>query len=376
MYTTLDPDLQKDANDAIAQNMRWSDSQLDAALVSVVPDDGKIVAMVGGRDYETNKFNLATQMSRQAGSSFKTFTLLSALSEGLDPDNTYIDSSSPVQVGKDWTVNNSEGHGHGSMSVTDATISSVNTVYAQLVHAIGAQKTIDIAHACGIKSELEKDDTVSLGSSGVNPLEMASAYATIANGGYYYEPYAVTEIVDPSGKTVYTHEAEQPQRVLSAAVAQKATDILERVISSGTGTSANLNNGQPCAGKTGTSEHGRDLWFCGFTPQYSTAVWAGYRIERETSMYGGSTCGPIWARLHERGTRRSTHQAIPHDERENQLQAGTHLGLHQGRHDHWRRRRLDAPRRVLEHKQFLDRPKRKFDGRPERPQSRAAPRAE
>lgn len=294
VYTTLDPDLQKDANDAIAQNMRWSDSQLDAALVSVVPDDGKIVAMVGGRDYETNKFNLATQMSRQAGSSFKTFTLLSALSEGLDPDNTYIDSSSPVQVGKDWTVNNSEGHGHGSMSVTDATISSVNTVYAQLVHAIGAQKTIDIAHACGIKSELEKDDTVSLGSSGVNPLEMASAYATIANGGYYYEPYAVTEIVDPSGKTVYTHEAEQPQRVLSAAVAQKATDILERVISSGTGTSANLNNGQPCAGKTGTSEHGRDLWFCGFTPQYSTAVWAGYRIERETSMYGGSTCGPIW----------------------------------------------------------------------------------
>lgn len=294
VYTTLDPSLQEDANDAIQNAVRYNDENFDAALVSVDPDNGQIVAMVGGRDYETNKFNLATQMSRQAGSAFKTFTLLSALNEGMDPDNTYIESASPVQIGKDWTVSNSEGHGYGPMSVSDATRSSVNTVFAQLVHAIGAQKTIDVAQACGIESTLVQDDTVTLGTSGVNPLEMANAYATIANGGYYHEPYAVVEIVDASGKPVYTHEEVPAKRVLSAAVAQKATEILETVINSGTGTSASLGNGQPCAGKTGTSEHGRDLWFCGFTPQYSTAVWAGYRTERETGLYGGSTCAPIW----------------------------------------------------------------------------------
>lgn len=294
VYTTLDPSLQEDANNAIRQNIRYMDSEFDASLVSVDPDDGAIVSMVGGKDYETSKFNLATQMSRQAGSSFKTFTLLSALGEGLDPDNTYIDSSSPVQVGKDWTVSNSEGHGYGSMSVTSATTSSVNTVYAQLVHAIGAGKTAEVAHACGIKSNLVDDDTITLGTSGVNPLEMASAYATIANGGFYHEPYCVTRITDSSGETVYEHEASQARRAISAAVAQKATQILETVISYGSGTGARLSSGQPCAGKTGTSEHGRDLWFCGFTPQLSTAVWAGYVNEKETSMYGGTICAPIW----------------------------------------------------------------------------------
>ncbi len=294
VYTTLDPALQKDANDAIQQAVRYNDENFDAALVSVDPDNGQIVAMVGGRDYETNKFNLATQMSRQAGSAFKTFTLLSALNEGMDPDNTYIESASPVEIGKDWTVSNSEGHGYGPMSVADATRSSVNTVFAQIVHVVGAQKTIDAAKACGIESPLVQDETVTLGTSGVNPLEMANAYATIANGGYYHETYAVVEIVDASGKAVYTHEEVPAKRALSAAVAQKATDILETVISSGTGTGASLSNGQPCAGKTGTSEHGRDLWFCGFTPQYSTAVWAGYRTERETGLYGGSICAPIW----------------------------------------------------------------------------------
>jgi 1A family penicillin-binding protein len=294
VYTTLDVTAQTAANAAVQNNLEYRESGLDASLSSVDPDTGEIVAMVGGKNYDTDQFNLATQMSRQAGSSFKAFTLLAALNEGVNPDSTYIDSSSPIQVGSTWTVSNSEGSGSGSMSVSDATTYSVNTVYARIAHAIGAAKVAKMAHACGIKSNLEEYDTITLGASGVNTLEMANAYATIANGGYYHNTSAVTEIVSVSGDTVYKHTPDSGTRVIPAAVAQKATEILKTVIQYGTGTGASLYSDQECAGKTGTSEHGRDLWFCGITPQYSTAVWAGYRTERETYLYGGSICAPIW----------------------------------------------------------------------------------
>ncbi|MGI6031872.1 MAG: transglycosylase domain-containing protein [Coriobacteriales bacterium] len=293
VYTTLDATAQKAANKAVESNLSSYGSEMDGALVSVDPENGNIVAMVGGRDYKKNKFNLATQMSRQAGSSFKTFTLLAALTAGVDPDNTYINSS-PGTVGSNWEVSNSEGEGGGDMSITDATTYSVNTVYARLCHGLGASKVVDAAKACGITSDLQAYDSITLGTQGVNPLEMASAYATIANGGIYHEPVCVTDIVDASGETVYTHEYTAGTRAISAAVAQKATEILETVVEYGTGTGAALDTDQPCAGKTGTSEHGRDLWFCGFTPQYSTAVWCGYRTEKSTSLYGGTIPAPIW----------------------------------------------------------------------------------
>ncbi len=294
IYTTLDVGVQEAANKAIEDNLAYRDSGLDASLVSIDPDNGEIVAMVGGKDYEKDQFNLATQMSRQAGSAFKTFTLLAALDAGVDPDNTYIDASSPITISKTWNVRNSEGHGSGETSITSATTSSINTVFARLCHAIGPKKVAEMAHACGITSELEEYDTITLGASGVNTLEMANAYATIANGGYHHDPVAVTEIVSPVGETIYKYTPSQGTRVISAAVAQKATEILETVVTSGTGTRAALWNGQESAGKTGTSEYGRDLWFCGFTPQYATAVWVGYRTETQTGLYGGSICAPIW----------------------------------------------------------------------------------
>ena len=233
-------------------------------------------------------------MSRQPGSSFKTFVLLAAMKEGVDPDSTEIDSSSPATIGKNWEVNNSEGEGGGSMSISDATTYSVNTVYGRLCHGLGAQKVVDMAHACGITSELMPYDAISLGAQGVNTLEMAVAYATIANGGIHRDPVSITDIVDSSGVTVYAHDYTEGERVLDAAIAQKATEILETVVQYGTGTGAQLYNGQACAGKTGTSQQGRDLWFCGFTPQYATAVWTGYRTETPTSMYGGTISAPIW----------------------------------------------------------------------------------
>lgn len=293
IYTTIDPKAQKAANKAVKEAMAQRDSDLDASLTSVDPSTGNIVAMVGGKNYKKSQFNLATQMSRQAGSSFKTFALVAALSEGVSPD-TYIDSSSPAQITPTWTVKNSEGEGSGNITLRSATTYSVNTVYARLAHGIGAECIVDTAHKMGITSELQPYESICLGAQGVNTLEMASAYATLAAGGVYHKPTAVLQVVDIRGNEVYSAGVNQGEQVISAAIAQEATNILKTVVEYGTGTSASLWCGQEAAGKTGTSENGRDLWFCGITPQYSTAVWCGYPEEKATGLYGGSTCGPIW----------------------------------------------------------------------------------
>ncbi len=293
IYTTLDVKAQKAANKAVKEGMSDYDSAMDASLTSIDPSTGNIVAMVGGKNYKKNQFNLATQMSRQAGSSFKTFALIAAMSEGVSPD-TYIDSSSPAEITPTWTVSNSEGEGSGNISLRSATTYSVNTVYARLAHGIGAQCIVDTAKKMGITSDLQPFESICLGAQGVNTLEMASAYATLAAGGVYHKPTAVLSVVDTRGNEVYSAGVNEGEQVISAAIAQEATNILKTVVEYGTGTSAALWSGQTAAGKTGTSENGRDLWFCGITPQYSTAVWSGYREEKSTGLYGGSVCAPIW----------------------------------------------------------------------------------
>ena len=311
IYTTIDPKAQKAANKAVKEAMAQKDSGLDASLTSIDPSTGNIVAMVGGKNYKKSQFNLATQMSRQAGSSFKTFALVAALSEGVSPD-TYIDSSSPAQITPTWTVKNSEGEGSGNITLRSATTYSVNTVYARLAHGIGAECIVDTAHKMGITSELQPYESICLGAQGVNTLEMASAYATLAAGGVYHKPTAVLQVVDIRGNEVYSAGVNQGEQVISAAIAQEATNILKTVVEYGTGTSASLWCGQEAAGKTGTSENGRDLWFCGITPQYSTAVWCGYPEEKATGLYGGSTCGPIWRAYTDAVLEGQEHKSFPH----------------------------------------------------------------
>lgn len=295
IYTSLDVNAQEQAKKAVNDGLAEYDSDMDGSLTSIDPSNGHIVAMVGGKDYEKNQFNLATQMSRQAGSSFKPFTLIAAMLDGVDPDNTYIDSSSPAEITPKWTVKNSEGESQGDMSLASATTYSVNVVYARVAHTIGAQKVVDVAKKMGVTSDLQAVDSIALGSQGVNTLEMASAYATLAAGGVYHKPVAITEVVNRAGSTVYQADDSEGEQVIDAAVAAKATEILKTVVEYGTGTSASLwNSGQTVAGKTGTSENGRDLWFCGYTPQYATAVWAGFRQEKSTGLYGGTVCAPIY----------------------------------------------------------------------------------
>jgi 1A family penicillin-binding protein len=299
VYTTLDLKTQAQAEQSVKAVLNQHGDP-DAAVVAIDPQTGYIKAMVGGSNYKKSKFNLATQSKRQPGSAFKAFVLATALDERIPPYRA-IDSGSPAvipETPKDWVVNNSEGTGSGNMPIDQATWHSVNVVFARLIHEMGARRVRDMANAMGIKTHLPKLDSIALGSIGVTPLEMASAYGTLANQGVQNDPIAVTKIVGPDGKVLYIGRPTR-KRVLSREVAYAETKILEGVISQGTGTAADI--GRPAAGKTGTTTNYRDAWFVGYTPQLVTSVWVGYAATEQPmtdihgiKVYGGTFPAEIW----------------------------------------------------------------------------------
>ncbi|MCX8007792.1 MAG: PBP1A family penicillin-binding protein [Coriobacteriia bacterium] len=298
VYTTLDTRTQTLAENAV-RNVLDRPGDPDAALVAIDPDTGYIKALVGGRDWETNKFNFATQAHRQAGSAFKVFTLVTALEEGMPP-HRMLDSSSPAVIktgGKPWVVDNAEGHGRGYITLQAATVGSVNTCYARLIKELGAEKVIKTAKRMGITSPLKPYLSVTLGTQGVTPLEMASAFGTLAANGRHFPPVAVTKIKDANGKVIFEAKPEGRQAI-SHSIAFAATKILKGVISSGTATRARI--GRPAAGKTGTTQDYRDAWFVGYTPDLVCAVWMGYTPERPMRnvhgrrVFGGTFPAQIW----------------------------------------------------------------------------------
>lgn len=278
VYTTLDPALQEDAEAACeSQYSQWYDTDAEIALVSIDPDNGYIKAMVGGKDYRTDQFNLVTQASRQAGSSFKAFTLAAAIEDGINPA-TMIDCTSPAQLGN-WKVENIDNNNYGIRSIQSAFAVSSNTGFARLCQEVGADKVVQMAKRLGITSDLAEVDSITLGTSGVSPLEMCGAYATFANGGTQRTPTAITKVVDRNGQTTYEWK-DEGAKALSDEVCYASTKVMETVFTQGTAVSGQLSTAQPCAGKTGTSEKERDHWLCGYTPQLSTTVWIGSRQEK------------------------------------------------------------------------------------------------
>ncbi len=301
VYTTIDTKEQRYAERAVKSSLGRSGDP-DGALVSIDPRSGHIKAMVGGEDYGRNKFNLATQGRRQPGSAFKTFVLVTALEDGMPP-HRYVDSSSPARIPtkpKPWVVSNSEGSGRGYITMESATRSSVNTVFARLVWELGAKEVAKTAKRMGITSRLPAYPSIALGSQNVTPLEMASAYGTLAARGVHYPPVAITRVVDIDGKEIFKAEPKG-RRALSPQIAYAATRILQGVITGGTARRAQI--GRPAAGKTGTSQNHRDAWFVGYTPDRVCAVWVGY-YKTERSMrsvhgvrgFGGTLAAPIWAK--------------------------------------------------------------------------------
>ncbi len=299
-YTTIDPELQERAQEAVdACSVCYSEGGPAAALASVDPSNGEIVALAstpGGP--EESEFNYAWQAHRQPGSSFKTFVLTTAIKQGIDPYSTYYDGTSPKTLdlpgGGTWTVNNAEPGG-GTMSLASATWDSVNVVFAQLDLDVGSENVTHTAHQMGIEAPLESVPAEAIGglAIGVTPLEMADAYATLANGGIHHEPTAIGRVEFPSGK-VDEPTPDSGDRVLTEGEAYDVTKLLEGVITQGTGAGYTYMGCGAEAGKTGTSEGESDAWFAGYTPLYSTAVWVGHPQSREATGFGGPTAGPIW----------------------------------------------------------------------------------
>ncbi len=299
-YTTIDPALQERAQEAVDScGVCYAGGGPAAALASIDPDTGEIVALASTEGGEgESEFNYAWQAHRQPGSSFKTFVLTTAIKQGVDPDSTYYDGTSPktlqVPGGGDWTVNNAEPGG-GTESLASATWGSVNVVFAQLDLDVGPENVTHTAHQMGIEAPLESVPAEAIGglSIGVTPLEMADAYATLASGGIHHDPTAIARVEFPTDK-VDEPDPDSGDRVLTEGEAYEVTKLLEGVITQGTGAGYTSIGCSAEAGKTGTSEELSDAWFVGYTPRYSTAVWVGHPQSREATGYGGPTAGPIW----------------------------------------------------------------------------------
>jgi penicillin-binding protein 1A len=294
IYTTLDPDLQAMASEAVDSIVNPEAGDPSAALVSIDPSTGAVRAMVGGSDFDQVKFNLATQAHRQAGSSFKSFVYAQAVREGISPESMYISKRLSIDMGKNakpYEVDNYDFIHRGPITLEKALADSDNTVFVQLALDLGLQKVVEMAGKLGIDSEIDAYPSTAIGGLriGVTPLEMASAYSTFANGGTHMEPYLVQKVTeDQDGKEVQLEE-HRPigEEVLSQDEAAVVTEALRAVITRGTASyyhDLDAEIGRPAAGKTGTSNEFIDAWFIGFIPQLSTSVWVGYPNERRSMV--------------------------------------------------------------------------------------------
>lgn len=296
--TTIDPKMQSAAERAIASVLDRADDP-SAAIVAVDPGTGQVLAMVGGKDFNTQQFNIAVQGLRQPGSSFKTFVLASALENGVSPEKPYESRAAQFTIpgGQVWKVTGSSAG--GPMRLRTATEKSINSVYAQVILEVGADAVAETAARMGITTPIKAVPAIALGSQEVTPLEMASAYGTLANAGVHVPAHGIVEVTDASGEVLFTPDVSGT-KALSPAVAYLVTDILKGVITKGTGTAAKI--GRPAAGKTGTTQAYRDAWFVGYTPELAAAVWMGYpEAQKEMTnvhgkkVTGGSFPAQIWA---------------------------------------------------------------------------------
>ena len=302
IYTTMDVDKQHAAVRAM-RNLpnNYTDenglTQPQAAIVSIDPKTGHILAMVGGRGQDS--FNRASMAFRQPGSAFKPFVYLTALQHDMTPDTTMDDQ--PVTYGS-WSPKNAGGSYSGTMTLSDALAHSVNTIAVQLADKVGTKNIIANAKKMGITTLDAKDDNLAMAlgglTKGVTPLEMASAYGTFANKGVHVKPTAIVKILDRDGNVLEdasTLEKEETKtRVMSEREAYEMTTMLEGVIDHGTGTAAAI--GRPAAGKTGTTDDNKDAWFVGYTPDIVTAVWIGDDTGSHSlgEIYGGTIPAEIW----------------------------------------------------------------------------------
>jgi penicillin-binding protein 1A len=294
--TTLNPEWQKKAEEVVNTTVRQNRGSFgQAAMVSVDPRTGGIRSMVGGTDFAKNQFNRVTQAKRQPGSTFKPFVYSTAIAGGISPNRSYLDA--PVEIGLSEGGNykpKNAGKGFkGQISMRDALVNSVNIVAIKVLIDTGWQPVIDMAHKMGVQSKLEPVYSLALGALEVNLLEMTSAYTTFANKGIHNPVHGIIRVTNKKGEILYENKVK-PEQVLEPDTTAIMTWMMRGVVNEGTARSAQI--GRPVAGKTGTTDKERDLWFIGFVPQLVTGVWLGNDNNQPTGN-ASSTAAYAWSRF-------------------------------------------------------------------------------
>ena len=313
VYTTIDPDLQEKAyqivNDRLEKLDKYfkkKDKKLNAALISIRPKTGEIVAMVGGRNYLENQFNRATDAMRQPGSVFKPFVYATALNSAYDGNasiyttaSIFKDEKRTFTFGSDTYSPNNYGDFFSNADITlrDALVKSKNTITVDLGMQLNIGKVMNLAAKAGLPKVEKAYPSMALGTAEATPLQVATAYTVFANLGNKVSPIAINRVTTGDGRIVTEPQGEK-KTVLRSDVAYIMDDILKDVINRGTAAGAqawgfkNVAGKRGYAGKTGTS---RDGWFVGFTPELITVVYVGFDENDDLGMKGSDSAMPIWA---------------------------------------------------------------------------------
>jgi penicillin-binding protein 1A len=271
--------------------------KVQSALLCLEADTGYVKAMMGGRDFDQSQFNRAIQSRRQPGSAFKPVVYAAALDKGYTPASVILDTAIVYEDKEQNYVWKPKNYGHkfyGPTLFRDALANSRNLVTIRILKDIGIDYTINYAKKLGITSQLERDLSLALGSSGVSLLELVNAYAVFANMGYHVKPVFITKIVDRHGN-ILEEEVHESEKVIERSTAYLITSLLESAVKDGTGKRVQALN-RPVAGKTGTTNDMNDAWFVGYTPQYITGTWVGFDDEASLGKgeTGASAAAPIW----------------------------------------------------------------------------------
>ena len=280
VWTTLDPAMQVAADRAVRAN---APDGAQGALVAI-DRDGAVRAMVGGKDYVSSIYNRATQAQRQPGSAFKLFVYLAALESGMKPTDTIVDE--PVTI-DGWSPRNAERENLGPVTLREAFSRSLNTVSAKIGAQVGFSTIADMARRFGITSPIATYPSMVLGTSDVRLIDMARAFASVANKGVAVTPYGIRRVVTADGRMLYQHEGDEGRVLVAPWVAAEMTDLLQSAVLSGTGRAAQI--GRPVAGKTGTTTLNKDGWFIGFSSGLTTGVWMGRDDARPVGGLQGGT---------------------------------------------------------------------------------------
>jgi penicillin-binding protein 1A len=273
-----------------------------AAMAGVEPRTGAVRFLVGGPGFDRYQFDLSQSDQRAVGSTFKTFVLAQAFLAGFSPSDL-IDGSGPCRDVPGYPEDDPPGNfgnGQGGVgTLTSQTLKSSNCAFLRLNQIVGPDRVADLAHRLGVTSTLgPQNSSMALGPDGISPLDMAAAYATIANDGVRNPPYFIERVVESDDSVLFSHQPA-PEQVLPVNVARLVTDVLRQNVESGTGTRADLG-AQPAAGKTGTTDGPSDVWFVGYVPQLSTSVWLGSTSDNRTiqgvgtSVTGGAIPAQTW----------------------------------------------------------------------------------